>query len=340
MAKEYGPHLERLDAVAASNGFVAIGGARDTPSAASQIHLFNRRGEHRASIDVNASVCALTFVFDDILIAGTDDGRLIGTAITDGAPQRLFTLSAHRGAVRALCADVLRRRLWSVGDDGMLVPFEVQGPQLQAAASVKASDGPLHTLAIDREQRRLATAGVDGQVRIFDPDALGEGPRRTMAVGEGELFSLVFTEDGRLVAGGGDGTIRLVYTEGAPDEQDRSGDDAHKGAVHGIIFGPALRDAADKPLPRRLFSIADDGDVRIWGIDNKRKPKSLSLGRAHPRGVSWLSPPAKAKPEQQGGHLLIVDRRRRLTFVALGKTGEPTGETSHFGRCQRQRDGC
>ncbi|MEL7239872.1 MAG: HEAT repeat domain-containing protein, partial [Planctomycetota bacterium] len=172
----------------------------------------------------------------------------------------------------------------------------------------------------------MATAGADGQARIFTTAAIAEGPQRTTPIGEGELFSLAFADDGRLVAGGGDGSIRIVYVEGAPDEQDRTGDQAHKGAVRGLMFGPELVDANDKPKPRRLFSIADDGELRAWFIDNKRKPKSFAMGQAQPRALAWLPPPSKAKAAQQGGHLAIVDRRRRLSIVAIDASGEMTND--------------
>ncbi|MEL7372663.1 MAG: hypothetical protein AAFN74_27300, partial [Myxococcota bacterium] len=266
MARKHGPQLERLDAVAASNGLIAVGGHRDVSSIeATQVHIFDRRGELKTSVDFETSIVALAFILEDILVAGTSDGRLIGCAVTGSTSKSLFDVSVHQGAVRALCTDALRRRLWSVGDDGMLASFDVQGAKLEpSGAPVRASDSPLYALAVDREGRRLATAGADGQARIFTTAAIAEGPQRTTPIGEGELFSLAFADDGRLVAGGGDGSIRIVYVEGAPDEQDRTGDQAHKGAVRGLMFGPALVDANDKPKPRRLFSIADDGELRAW----------------------------------------------------------------------------
>ncbi len=327
MTESFGPHLEKLWAVAATHRIVAAAGERAAAEVAgSQIHLFDRNGRPTHAIDVDAPVFGLAFLFDDVLVAGTGRGQVLGFSAGDDSPALLFTLDAHRGPVRGLVSDRLQTRLWSVGDDGALVEFRLEGHRLAVTSSRALSEAPLLAVAIDPDERWLAAGGEDGQARLLTMEPAAEAAPRVIPVGQSSLCQLLFTTDGRLVVGGGDGSLRLVYVEGDPDEEDRSQDSPHGGAVRGLVLGPQLFDEADRPRPRRLFSVGEDGALKVWPIDSRRKPSTIELGSSAVRGLIWIEPPASAGVDDRPGGLVAVDAGRHLTFLKLDGQGKPVEE--------------
>jgi len=85
-----GPWIERLEAIAVGRAVVAVAGRRDTAEpAAARVHvipttLLDGKGVGW-SLDGGAAICALAFAGDDLLIGGSDDGRLIAWTSPAGA---------------------------------------------------------------------------------------------------------------------------------------------------------------------------------------------------------------------------------------------------------------
>src|SRR5262249_39063092 len=113
----------------------------------------------------------------------------------------------------------------------------------------------------------IAAAGEDGVIRILGAN----GALREMPVGEGGISALGFLRDGRVAAGCGDGSLRLSFAEGEVDEENKSGENAHGAAVRGLVLGPELTDDADREIPRRLFTAGEDGLLKAWPLDSRRK---------------------------------------------------------------------
>ncbi|MEM9493008.1 MAG: hypothetical protein AAGC55_27915, partial [Myxococcota bacterium] len=139
MAQKFGPHVERLHAVAASPSrrLLAIGGARDVRAASpaavpATVHVLAMpKVKAERALPVPGAAYALCFAGnsnDELLLAGLATGAIVGwdptvSGETDSGPAtpRLIDLGdAHRGAVRGLACDPTGATLASVGDDGML----------------------------------------------------------------------------------------------------------------------------------------------------------------------------------------------------------------------------
>ena len=80
MAAKYGPHLERLGAVAGSlsGRLVAMGGEREAgPDESSAVHVLEvAKLTPSFAGEVDSAVRSLCFLTDDLLVAGTARGEL------------------------------------------------------------------------------------------------------------------------------------------------------------------------------------------------------------------------------------------------------------------------
>ena len=330
MAAKFSPHVERLVAVAASPSrkLLAIGGERDARGVAgSQLHVLAlpKLAPH-ALINVDGAVLALAFANDELLVAATSQGELLGSDVSGETAKSLFASSIHRGAIRAVACDPMGQIVATVGDDGFVRVLRVGDGKVAACGEVELSPRPLRAVAIDGSGAVIAAAGDDGVIRSLALADLVAGKSdaavREMRIGEG-VGALCYSGDGRIIAGCADGGVRLCYLDGAEDTEDRAREAAHEAMVRGLAYGPELFDDANRALPRRLYSIGEDGELKAWQLDTKRRPKSISLGSARLRAMTWLAAAKSAKAERRGGTLVIVDWARRISLVLLNEKGEP-----------------
>lgn len=296
---DFGPQLERLSAVAASPSGrrIAIGGRRDAPGVTgSTVHVFEgKKLEAKYAISIAAPVTALAFAGEDRLFVADDAGGIATYELTGEHPN---AGASHTGAtVLALVGD---ERVYAARQDGSVLVLDAVGTTHR---SIPLSKEPLRAIAYDAGTETIAAGGDEGVIFAV----AGEEPRR-MPCGEGGIESLAFTGDGRVAAGCGDGSIRLCFLEGAVDEEDRSGDDAHRGAVTALFVGP-----------NRLHSVGKDGNLASWFVDSRRKPKLTEVGGGLTGGVLL--------DEQR---IALVGDNRRLTIVTLDEKGAPT-KTKRYG---------
>jgi ParB family chromosome partitioning protein len=341
--QKYGPHLEHLHAVAGarSGRFIAVAGKRETDTPVdSQVHVYAKaKLDIVVSLPVGGSIAALEFAAGDLLIAAGDQGTLFGFDASSDAPTRVFehALGSPEASspIAALASDEDGKTLACVDEAGNLATFTVAAGGVTLIARRKLSARPLRAVAFDAASGKLAAAGDDSVVRVFADAKLGGEPRE-MPIGEGGVTALDFTGDGRVLVGLADGSIRVAYLEGAADEENRTNDDAHAGAIVGLKLGLQLHDEAGRELTRRMLSVGRDGVIKAWIHDTRRKPKTIELGsnlKIH--AATWLRP-YRAKDDAKGGTLLIVDAKRRLHLVKLDAEGSPSEDIdrieSHFAK--------
>lgn len=328
MASNFGPQVERLTQVAGSlsGRLVAIAGHREVEGAPARVHVLDAaKAKSLSSIKVDGVVGALEFLRDDLLVIG-NGSRLLGGDVGAEQPRKAFSTPLPT-PITALGRDAMGGRLAVATEDGTVrvyaLAVEAGRPSLHLLGEKKVSSSPLRAVAIDDATGVVASAGDDGVVRSAPIDRMADAFRE-MPCGEGGIYALAFTGDGRVVVGCGDGSVRLCFLEGAVDEEDRSGDLAHTGPVRALIYGPELLDEAERPLPRRLFSVGEDAELKSWLLDTKRKPRTVPLGGTAAYAAAYLSPPAKTKPEEQGGRIAVVNKKRQLVFVTLDGRSDPS----------------
>lgn len=338
-APKFAPHVERLRAVAGSRSgrLLAMGGAREAEGlAASTVHVLSAsKLKAQAALAADAAVSALCFLDDDLLIAGTEDGSLLGWDAGAEQPSRLIELATGQGNIVALAADAAGKRLGAVDSAGYLYVFDLEvadGKPRLAARSRRVSARPQRAVAFDPTTGVVACGGDDGVVRTFNEAQLDDASMlpREMRCGEGGITALAFPGDGRVVAGCGDGSLRICYLEGAADEENRSGEAAHTGAVRGLSFGAQLVDEAGRELPRRLFSAGEDGQLKAWQLETKRKPQTVELSSAPLFGMTLLAASSRAAADKRGGTLAVVDKKRRLLVLTVNERSEPNADVTRY----------
>ncbi len=316
MAANFLPHLERLEAVAISRaGLIAIGGRRDS-DAPTSVHVATLpKVDAPVSLETGAPILALCFV-GEVLCAGDSTGKV---HLWDGGNgwKSLGAKEHHKGAVRALVA--VGDQLGSVGDDGVFRLAKIGAKGLGKSSERSLSKRSLRTLTFDEGLGALATGGDDGIVRSFDTKADSEV--REMDMGAA-VTALAFLGDGRIASGCADGSVRFAFLEGAAEPEDRSKDTAHDGAIRALIYSAQLHDAAKRPLPRRLLSVSEDGDIKAWQVDSKRKPPTIKVSKKALTGAVLIPGNPRAKGDKRGGTLAVVDRNRVLSLLTVDEEGK------------------
>lgn len=317
MAANFLPHLERLEAIAISPaGLIAIGGRRDG-DAPTSVHVATLpKVEGPISLETGSPILALAFV-GEILCAGDSEGRI---HLWDGA-KKLATGGVHphhKGAIRALVA--VGAELASVGDDGVVRIASVLASGLSASRERSLSKRSLRAVTFDEGLGAIAVGGDDGVVRSFAMES-DASEVREMDMGA-SVTALTFLGDGRIAAGCADGSVRFAFLEGAAEPEERSKDAAHEAAVRSLVYSAQLYDVAKRPLPRRLLSVSEDGDVKAWQVDTKRKPPTVTVSRKALTGAVLIPGNARAKGDKRGGTLAVVSRNRILSFLTVDEEGK------------------
>ncbi|NVB84055.1 MAG: hypothetical protein HOV81_37110, partial [Kofleriaceae bacterium] len=339
----FGPWIERLEAIAAGRELIATGGWRDTPSPVpGRAHVFpstllDGKGAG-ASLATNAAVRALAFAGDELLLSGGDDGRVIAW---DTTGQKALVEIALGAPVRAIAVDAAVARAdagqIAVGTlDGALhvIAFSIESgkPRLAIASRRALSEGAILAAAFDPAGLVVA-GGADGQLWIAPAGDANARARGVTPGGDGGIRAVVCIGDGRAAVGCGDGSVRLCFLVGDVEAQDRSGDHGHQGAVRGLVLGPVVTDAAGRDLPRRLFSVGEDGALKAWFVDGNRRPRTSELGIGPLTGLAFQAAQTR-KPDgsiQTIGRLWASSTSRKVAAFLLGPDAEPVGTAVALG---------
>ncbi|HWN69490.1 MAG TPA: HEAT repeat domain-containing protein, partial [Haliangium sp.] len=85
-----------------------------------------------------------------------------------------------------------------------------------------------------------------------------------------------------------------------------------------------LLDENKRPLPQRMFSIGEDGALKAWPLDSRRKPRTVELGSARLTAMVLVPASRGAKPDRRGGTLVVVDDQRAIHLVTVNDQAEPS----------------
>ena len=304
-------HFERVRALATSPRLLAVAGVR--AGARSNVTIFDHVSDSaQLSIEVPAHVLALAFAGESLFVGGLD-GQL--RIVNPSTGQITKTVKAHEGAVTAIA--VHGERVATAGADGVVKLWTFEGANKGTHAF---SGRPLRAVAFEPTGAQIAAAGDDGVVRVL---TLADNARREMSGHDGGVSCLVFTpSDGRLVSGGEDGTIRIWYLVGEVESDVRGKDESgHAGGVLAVMFAPA-KEASDQG--ERIVSAGMDGNVRVWRVSERRKPRTLEVGE--PVYALAFAPGTK----KSFGALLAAGDRRIVFGFPLEPTGAPTDQTLRY----------
>jgi WD40 repeat protein len=330
-----GPWIERLEAIAVSRELVAVAGRRDAVGVTtSRVHvvpitLLDGKGTGW-SLDAGATVRALAFAGDDLLLSGGDDGRLLAWDVTG---QKILMVLALGAAIHSIAIDTNVARgsagticVGTADGTAHIIRFTIANatPAFAGTAKHKLSDGPITALAYDPAGLWVA-GGADGQLRVIGAEVRALSPG-----GDGGIRAVVCMGDGRAAIGCGDGSIRTLFVVGDVEAYDRSGDHGHQGAVRALALGPVIVDDAGREQPRRVFSAGEDGAIKSWFIDGARRPKTIEVGIGALTAMVFVAGPVP-KVDKAQGRLWTCSTNRKVATLVVGADADVAESAQKLG---------
>lgn len=315
-----GPHLERLRAIAGDDRKIAIGGRRElrhastTEGLVSSVHVFSvgRTVEHAWSAPIGETSAESLAFADGWLFVGTRDGRVLCFDAAGGPVKADVGLGAPVLALAASGARVV-----AVDGKGTAHLVDAKGKVLGSRAM---AEGPLSAACIAGDT--LVVGCSDGAARSVALEALADGEIRTMSLGADAVTALAITEDRRVVAGTADGRVVLCFLEGEVDLEDRSSGAPHDEAVRGLALLAPQTDEQGRELPRRMLSLSEDGALKSWEVDSRRRPKTVGTA-AKATGLVVLD--AGSSKSAPGGFACVASEGRRLIVQRIDAQGQVEG---------------
>ncbi|SEK98366.1 chromosome partitioning protein, ParB family [Stigmatella aurantiaca] len=313
-------NIEKVRALAANGRVLLAGGAR--AASASKLTAYDTTANKVLwSVELPSAVLALALAGERWAAAGADGTVRVG-ALGDGTLERELP-SAHPGGCTALAFGLNGQRLYTVGMDGALRAWALSSGE--ALQSWQASPQPLRAVAVAPGNATVACAGDDAVVRAF---TLASRAQRDMPGHDGPVRALAFTpRDGRLVSAGDDGRIRIWYLAGAVEFEVRGDKDSgHAGPVLALLFPPTPTAEPGQEAKDRFWTAGADGQVKVWRLDERRKPRTLDFG-SKPLHALAFAPPANPRQAKTAlGHVFTGGDWRHVGRVTLAPDGTPSEE--------------
>ena len=332
-----GEHLERLRVLALSTGDkqLAYGGFRDVKFSlpgqeavevlealqapdveppASVVYVVSwPEFEQPRYLPCPGRVCDLVWLTDEYLVVAVDNGVVYIWRLTEQTEFCAKLELTNNQAVQKLCVlgtDENSLKFAAACKDGSVRSFEfaTKSSTINPIGDWAVSSQSLVVLAWSPETK-LLVAGDEQVLYLLDTDTQEAVRPISLESSSGAIRSLVVTTDLRFVVGSSDGTIRIGYLQGDPELDVRSGNFAHEGAVNDLCLN---KDG------NRLYSVGVDGALKCWALENRRSPKTVSLGDSSVWSVAYGT--TKDKDES---FVVAVNQVRRVRKVSLYDDGRP-----------------
>ena len=217
-------------------------------------------------------------------------------------PVRAHALTFTPDGGKLISAEYMKARVWSASDGRLIT-------KLGGGVFNVAHVWYVVALSIDPQGKRVATGGtMDSKIKIWDLDSGSEITKIT--VDGGEVLSLAFSPDGRLLYGTEGNNIGVWDASSGQRVRSLAG---HTGKVNSIAV------ACDGDL---LVSGADDKTIRLWNTGNGEQQASL-VEHGHPVIGIAVSPDGSSLVSgSQSGQVLVWDIDKQSVLAELeGFTG-------------------
>jgi WD40 repeat protein/serine/threonine protein kinase len=240
-------------------------------------------------------VLALAYSPDgQTLAVGSNDGKINLWEVATG--KILHNFDGHTAAVRGLAFSPNGKTLASASDDTTLKLWDVATGR--ETKPLQGHGTPVHSVAYHPEGRMLASGGEDGTIKLWDVETGKEWP---LGKQNGEVVSLAFHRDGKMLASASWGTVQLW-------------DLATGQTRHTLEHPPRVESVAFSPDGLTVATASEDGKVRLWNPRTGLEQRTLELGPSG--GHIW-----KVAFTPEGRHLVTANRNGTIYVLRLAAVG-------------------
>jgi len=254
-------------------------------------------------------------------IAFSPDGRTLASAAPTfrgvrrwnaATGARVAPLGADTTIINAVDYSRDAKTLAAAGEDGTIRFWNTSTSK--GAVLRTGDDAGTQEVALSPDGRLAASTGINGTVRVFQ-----RAVRRQLALlpngGPGSVQRLAFAPDGKTLAYGDDGSLRLWSTT----THKQVGRLAGSSAVRGIAFSP---DGG------RVAVAADDGTISLWSPATRGLLRRIS---AHEGAVSDIAFSPDGKMLASAGDDGTVRLWDPVSGAALGRVNRTMSSTREPG---------
>ena len=142
--------------------------------------------------------------------------------------------------------------------------WDLTSPQPSGTSvELRGHTGPIHVVAVSPDNRWILTAGEDGMARLWDiSSGKPESTSFLLQGHDGAILSAVFSADAKFLVTGGQSTLSKSATLRLWKISDRPPFDSIVLPGH----QSGIRTIATTPDSRRLISVGNDSQMRIWNL--------------------------------------------------------------------------
>ena len=241
-------HTDIVRSVAVANDLVLATGSDDGTAM-----LWDLRDGSSLAVLAHHTAPITEVLFDSTgehLLSGSEDGTIGVWRTADGT--LLGSLTGHEGPINDIHLSVNGDQLASGSSDGTVRLWDVGARRL--LATLTSGDAPVSVIAWS-SAGRLASGDRDGRVRVWVVDDI-QIEFTQLASHTGEVSRLTFSNDGSLLASGGEDGVVNVFQ--ANSGQLLYQTTAHESGITDLMF---LRDDS------WLVTAGAEGVARIWSAD-------------------------------------------------------------------------
>ena len=196
-----------------------------------------------------------------------------GQPLTDNLPDGVIDRFSHGASIYTVAFSADGQLLASGGDDNSVILWNVvDGSRREEFVE---HNKRVTSVVFSSDGHQLASASLDGFVRLWH---ISSKRQRTSHKHDGDVESVAFSPNGKILASGGGDQEGFVTLWDIPQESRIVTLPGHRGIVESVVF------SSDGQL---LASASRDNTIKLWNIDTRYRHKTLAGHKNVVRSVAF-----------------------------------------------------